>query len=198
MEFLVSPLIEFFTSPPFLNAFWVFIGIVAGALIQHYLGILNQKKQMQNALKALHTEIDMNLDAIQSFRTRLNYLRDRITAKQIEDSDIIISMHDFDYSILSPLVQSGHFHVLLGPTNAKSYFMFTRFFNNNHAAVINSTLKTEHTANKSLNFIDSLLTETSKYENTLRTLRNSRLRRGQLYIPASGAKALTPPSPPNP
>lgn len=140
----------------FANAFWVFIGIVAGACIQFLLGMLTQRGQRKNAIRVLRTEIEMNLSQLESLLERVNYLRERISANQISDQDLLISMHGFDYSAVNPLVASGYFHILLGHKHVKQYFDFMRFFNNNSAEIINSTLRTEHAGSKSLDYLEKL------------------------------------------
>jgi len=137
----------------FANAFWVFVGVVAGALIQYLLGWLTLHSQKKNAMKALLTEISMNREEVKEFEKRIRYLRERISASQISDADLFISMQGFDYSIVNPLVESGHFHVLLGHKDVKNYFEFMKFFNNNNAQLINSMLRTEHEKSKSLDYL---------------------------------------------
>lgn len=137
----------------FANAFWVFVGVVAGALIQYLLGWLTQRSQKRNAMKALLTEISINRKEVAEFINRLWYLRERVSANQISDADLFISMQGFDYSIVNPLVNSGHFHVLLGHKDVKNYFEFMKFFNNQNADLINSMLRTEHEKAKSLDYL---------------------------------------------
>ena len=45
---------------------------------------------------------------------RVNFLKERVAAGQIAEEDLYIPMHGFDYSVVSPLVNSGHFHSMLG------------------------------------------------------------------------------------
>jgi hypothetical protein len=140
----------------FANAFWVFVGVVVGALIQYLLGWLTVRSQKKNAMKALLTEVSMNRSEVAEFKKRLGYLRERIAANQISEIDLFVSMQGFDYSIVNPLVSSGHFHVLLGHKDVKNYFEFMKFFNNSSAELINSMLRTEHEKAKSLDYLTLL------------------------------------------
>ena len=137
----------------FANAFWVFVGVVAGALVQYLLNWLTQRSQRKNAMKALHTEISLNLKQVEVFRGRIAYLRERISAHQIADDDLFVTMQGFDYSIVNPLVQAGYFHVMLGHTKVEQYFEFMRFLNNQNADFVNSMLRTEHGKAKSLDYL---------------------------------------------
>jgi hypothetical protein len=168
----VSEIVDGFTAilsgNAFANAFWVFVGVVAGALVQYFLGWLMLRSQRKNAMKALETEISLNLKQIEVFRERINYLRERISASQITDDDLFVSMQGFDYSIVNPLVQAGYFHVMLGHTKVEHYFEFMRFFNNQNAQLVNSMLRTEHKKAKSLNYLILLSERTDSLVSGLR------------------------------
>ncbi|MCB1370122.1 MAG: hypothetical protein H6896_12190 [Rhodovulum sp.] len=151
----------------FWNAFWVFIGIVAGALIQYLFSMLNVRAARKTAAQVLTTEIQMNLSEASRFRERLEYLKDRIAAHQIKSEDIYVSMAEFDYSALNPLVASGYFHSALGPEKAKAYLEFLRFFNNGSCDVVNSMLRTEHDRGKSIEYLNWLKNKSKELEGRL-------------------------------
>ena len=74
-------------------------------------------------------------------------------------------MQGFDYSIVNPLVMSGHFHVMLGHERVVKYFNFMRFFSNQNASTVNSMLRTEHEKAKSLDYLaylDAKIREVAK------------------------------------
>lgn len=151
----------------FANAFWVFVGVVAGAFVQYFLNWLNQRSQRKNAMKALLTEISLNLNQVKVFRDRVTYLVERVKENQIAADDLFVNMQGFDYSIVNPLVQAGYFHVMLGHAKVEQYFEFMRFFNNQNGQVINSMLRTEHEKAKALDYLAWLEGEIRKRESGL-------------------------------
>lgn len=140
----------------FWNAFWVFIGVVAGAGIQYRLMQNTVAKQREMAFKVLKTESEMNCAEVGRLLDRIKYLKDRVGASQIEPGDLFISMQAFDYSALNPLVNSGQFHSMLSAEDVRSYLEFVRFFSNGNAQIINSQLRTEHDRGKSIDYLDWL------------------------------------------
>jgi hypothetical protein len=105
----------------------------------------------------LRAEIELNLDAVEVFQRRVRYLRDRIMAGQVSEDDLFVSASNFDYSVVSPLVNLGYFHMLLGPDYVKKYFRFMQFFNNSSAQQMNSDLRLKHAEGKSIDLLDMLL-----------------------------------------
>ncbi|OOY21690.1 hypothetical protein BMI86_03795 [Thioclava sp. DLFJ5-1] len=160
----------------FWNAFWLFLGIVAGALVQHALNALVKHSQRKNAIAVLKTEITINLQALEDFKKRISGLRELISAQQIDEQDLFVSTAEFDYSLVSPLVNSGHFHAELGPEFVKAYFSFMRFFNNENAKLLNSMLRTEHEKGSSLKYLDWLFKRSSELGNALQSLRDEKLK----------------------
>jgi hypothetical protein len=154
----------------FANAFWVSVGVVAGAFVQYLLGLLNVRAQRKYARKALNTEIKLNNKQLVLLNSRIQYLRERIGASQILDDDLFVSMQGFDYSIVNPLVMSGHFHVMLGHEKVEKYFDFMKFFNNQNASLVNSMLRTEHEKSKSLDYLIWLEGEISRLGGKLRDI----------------------------
>jgi hypothetical protein len=137
----------------FANAFWVFVGIVAGSFVQFILTWLVQWSQRRAARKALDTEKMLNLSQVAVLRERIRYLKERIAAGQIIEDDLFFSMQGFDYSMVAPLINSGHFHVMLGHEKVFDYFLFMKFFNNDNAETLNSMLRTEHEKKLSLDYL---------------------------------------------
>jgi hypothetical protein len=154
----------------FANAFWVCLGIIAGALVQFLLNWIVSLSQRRNALAALRTEIELNLGESASIRARLIYIKERLAAGQIQEADLFLSMQGFDYSIVNPLVVTGHFHVTLGAMKVRRYFEFMRFLNNSNAQVINSMMRTEHERGQSLNYLDWLIKKVDELNEGLKLI----------------------------
>jgi hypothetical protein len=159
----------------FQNAFWIFLGIVAGAVIQHLLHRLNIRWQRNVAFRILKAEIELNLEALASLRARVGYLKDRISASQISENDLFISMEQFDYSALGPLIGQGFFHSMLGPDLMKKYFSFSRIFNNGYAETINSMIRLKHEEGKSLDYLDGVLAAITQAEQELNIIKSAKL-----------------------
>ena len=89
-------LVQVVGTVAFQNALWLFLGVVAGALIQHFLHRLNLRWQRNTAFAVLKSEIDLNLDALAGLEDRVRYLKERISAGQIDPDELFISMGQFD------------------------------------------------------------------------------------------------------
>jgi len=160
----------------FWNAFWLFLGVVAGALVQYVLDALVKRSQRKNAIAVLKTEITINLQALEDFKKRISELKELISAQQIDEQDLFVSTAEFDYSLVSPLVNSGHFHAELGPEFVKAYFSFMRFFNNEHAKLLNSMLRMEHEKGLSIKYLDWLSKRSLELGDSLQWLRDKKLK----------------------
>lgn len=150
MEYLKEGVEQIGASNGFANAFWIFLGIVCGVLIQFFFNWLTARQQRRNAVEVLKVEIEMNLVELDLFLQKLNFLRERIAANQIEPNEVFVSMQGFDFSAMSPLIATGHFHHYLGSSGSRAYFEFARFFSDANAVNLNSMLKTDHASGKSL------------------------------------------------
>lgn len=159
----------------FLAGFWVFIGIVAGAIIQYILNKISQREARKIALKILKTEIIINLEACKSLRQRLSYIRERVGARQISETDLFITMQDFDYSSIGVLASNGLLHTILGPELTQKYFSISRQYNNNSAIICSDMLRNEHAKEKSLDYIKWLTDKLDKDEEFLVSLKEARI-----------------------
>lgn len=149
------------------SALWLFLGIIAGAAIQYRLNKRVLEDQRTMARRILRTEIELNLSELNNFYQRVSFLRERISASQIDEQNIFISFELFDYSAMSPLVQSGHFHTILTQEQIRDYFAFVRFFSNANASIITSELKAEHGRRKSLDYLAFLEEQAQSLEERL-------------------------------
>ncbi|WP_424965961.1 hypothetical protein [Dinoroseobacter sp. S375] len=134
----------------------VFLGIVAGVFVQLLAHFIMLHFQTKNAIEILRSEVELNTSELENLRTQLRLLRGRISAGQVQDSELFISMDSFNYSAMDPLIQSGHFHKLLKSDGVRQYFGAVRFLNTENAMRLVTMLRDEHQANKSLNFLDWL------------------------------------------
>lgn len=105
----------FLSWSAFANAFWVFVGIVAGALIQHGLKWLVQRTQRENAKRVFRVETSINRNVLEILSESLKRKKERFVAGQQTDQDFFIDMSGFNYRIVDPLINAGYFHDLLGP-----------------------------------------------------------------------------------
>lgn len=152
----------------FANAFWVFIGIVAGALIQHGLNWLTQRKQRENAKRLFRVETSINRSALQSLAENLRRKKERFVAGQQVDQDFFIDMSAFNYRLVDPLINSGHFHEFLGAEGVKRYFQYAGELNINNAQNLIAMLRQEAEAGRSLNMLDWLIdTKLTEWESHL-------------------------------
>lgn len=164
-----------FESTAFQNAFWLFLGIVAGALVQHLLHRLNMRWQRNTAFEVLKSEIELNLDALTELERRAVYLKSRISGSQIDENELFLSMAQFDYSVVGPLVNQGFFHAMLGPDLIKKYFGFSRHFNNDYARIVSSNLRLKHEEGKSLDYLDAMIEAIYAARKALEVIKGAKL-----------------------
>lgn len=174
MEYVNHGLAQILASNGFANAFWIFLGIVVGAFIQYFLNFILAGQQRRNAVSVLHVEIEVNLIEFGMFMERLRFLREKISANQIQTDEIFVSMQGFDYSAMQALISTGHFHYHLGSSGSQAYFSFVRFFSNANAVNLNSMLRTNHAAGKSLDFLKWLESESLRLGAAYSALKNNR------------------------
>ncbi|MDD9728502.1 hypothetical protein PVW46_01135 [Mameliella sp. AT18] len=145
-----------FSQPGFQNAFWLFLGVVAGALIQHFLGFLSKHSQAENALKVLQSEITYNLREAQKFESELGQSTQRLSKGEISAVDVFFRMSGFDYSALSPLNSTGYLHILLGPDLMPSLLRFQGFFNDTHGQRLKELFHNEFNRGNGVKFLQDV------------------------------------------
>ena len=93
---------------------------------------------------------------------------DRFTAGQEQEHDYFLDMSAFNYRIVDPLINTGHFHEILGPDGVAKYMKYANELNNANANNLHDILKKEASAEKSLNFWDWLIdTKVPEWESNL-------------------------------
>ncbi len=139
-----------------ITGFGIFIGLVAGVIVQLIANQFTLKKQRKNAVSVFNTEAQLNLGAVEDLLQQLQNLRERISANQVNQAQMWVSFEEFDFSATGPLNQAGHLHAMLGPDGLKDHLRVLPFFNNQKAAHFSQMLQDEHKAGTSLNFLDWL------------------------------------------
>ncbi|WP_370304267.1 hypothetical protein [Pseudooceanicola sp.] len=167
--------LNLFESEAFANSFWLFLGILSGALIQHTLSILSSRRQARTALRVMQIELEYNLGEVSDFLSRVKWLKERISSGQIKEYDLFIDMQKFDYSSIAPLANSGYFHILLGPRLIKRYLEFSHFFRVGNAENLTKMLKIEHGSGRSMAFLDWVEERAAELSNGVEPITRSRL-----------------------
>ena len=157
------------------EAFWVFIGILAGALIQFFLQKLEKRSGAKAAFQVLKTEIDLNLKDVDKFKDNIQNLKHLISSAQIKPEEINIFMSGFDYSAMGPLTSQGYFHYLLGPKRASAYIEFMRFFNNANAQGLSGWVRDQHTQGHSISVLNGLVERADNLAGELRKIKSARM-----------------------
>ena len=171
---------ELWANAAFQNALWLFLGIVAGALVQFMLSRMQVRSGANNALRVMKTEIELNLDEYENFKRQIARLKELISAGQVNEGELLITMEGFNYSAVNPLVQQGFFHYMLGAEKAKEYFAFMRFFNNDNANVLTNILRNQHQLSKSIAFLNYIESKGFERREGLSEIMGAKLRRGLL------------------
>lgn len=154
MKTVIDGISAILSGNAFANAFWVFVGIVAGALIQYLLGWLSLRSQRRNARRLFGVEATINRQALDDLKESFRRKKDRFVAGQVADTDYYIDMSRFNYRIVDPLVNSGHFHDILGPEGVQRYFRYAGDLNIENAKSLLAIFRQEAESGRSLNFLD--------------------------------------------
>ena len=107
----------------------LFLGIVAGAIVQYLFHRILSIEQVYRAKKIFVVELEINKLELRRYRKKLEELKDRIAAGPIPESDILLDMVSFNYRGLQVLVNNGFFHLVMSPRQIRSYFEFTNTYN---------------------------------------------------------------------
>lgn len=153
------------------QALWVFIGIVAGALIQFLLGQLQFWMFRRNAKKLFRVETEINRSELSKLKLDIERKKQRFVANQQTSDDYFFDLSDFNYRIIDPLINSGQFHAILGPEAVANYFRFLNALRSDRAVNWQNALRQQHEHGKSLQFFDWLLeTKMKEWEGFLSTV----------------------------
>ncbi|MBP0483577.1 hypothetical protein [Sagittula salina] len=158
----------------FTNSLWLFLGIVAGSLIQLLLQYVERQRQASAALKVLQNEIIFNLRVADEF---LQIVEDQIRPLQsgeIEPRDFYFPTHSFDYSALGPLNNSGFLHLLLGPDRMSRLLRFQGFFNNAHGSALSHQLISNANSGKGIQFLQNVVKSAKVHRSGLESVLNTR------------------------
>ena len=141
----------------FFNALWLFLGIVAGSLVQYFLNWLTLTKQRSNAKRIFAIETALNRSELNKLKQAIQRKKERFIAAQVLDHDYFLDMSGFNYRIVDPLINSGHFHEMLGPDGVARYMRYANELNVGNANNLINLLRSEDEAGRSLAFLDWLL-----------------------------------------
>ena len=155
-------------SEMFFNSLWLFLGVVAGAAIQFTLNWIVLRQQRSTAKRLFRVETAINREELRKLSKDLKRKKERFVARQVSDGDFFIDMSGFNYRIIDPLVNTGHFHSLLGPDGVAQYFRFANELNIERASWMMDALRAQHEAGQSLGFLDWLIdTKLPEWETSL-------------------------------
>ncbi|WP_300013178.1 hypothetical protein [uncultured Roseobacter sp.] len=116
----------------FVNAFWVFVGIVAGALIQWVLNYLTFRSSFRRARRVFYSEVLINWRELRSLEIRLKQLRKAIEDGTARAELVSVDMSRFAYRTIDLLINSGNFHQIFSPETMSKVFEFSSVFNQNY------------------------------------------------------------------
>jgi hypothetical protein len=178
----VSDIFGVVGSPAFLNGFGVFVGILAGVIIQQLVNGLTLRRQARTALQVMQTEISYNRSEVLELIKRIDWLKQRIASNQLSETDLFLPMQKFDYSSIGPLTNAGYFHVLLGPERVRKYLEFYHFFRIENGVELTTMLKAEHTDGRSMAFLEWVESRAKELVDGLEPIERSSLAKFQMKL----------------
>jgi hypothetical protein len=153
------------------NGFWIFLGIIVGAVVQFLFQKILQYDQRRNAIKLLKIEVDINKGALERLEAQLERTKTRIGSGQVSEDNLFIDFSEFIYRIADPLINSGYFHLLLDAEGVKAYFKFVNELNYQKANDLTIILREKHIENGSMEFMEWLIdTKIIEWKSWLETL----------------------------
>ncbi|MEI4263652.1 hypothetical protein [Roseovarius sp. D0-M9] len=120
---------DFLTSTAFQQSFWLFLGVVAGALIQFLFHYIISRSQRGKAKKLFLVEIEINAEVLKTLEAEILRKKSRFVSGQQNEYDFNFDFSDFNYRMVDPLINTGHFHQIVGAVGVKSYFTFMNNLN---------------------------------------------------------------------
>lgn len=163
-------MVDFLSS----NPFWLFLGIVAGALIQHVLGIFDRHRQARAALKVLQVEVKRNLEEASRYIAEIDRQLTLFSSGELDVDNIFFPMSAFDYSALGPLNNSGYLHLLLGSQALSDVLRFNGHFNNETGKMLHSVLQQRKSTSSAASFLQEEKGRAVDYRDKLETIMNAR------------------------
>ncbi|WP_149779284.1 hypothetical protein [Roseovarius litoreus] len=154
---------EFLTS----NPFWLFLGIVSGALIQYFLGWLERHRQARTALKVLQIEVRRNLELADLYIQHIVEQCQLVSAQEREANEVYFPTQSFDYSAMGPLNNSGYLHILLGPQVLSDLLRFNSHFNNRNADLLHDYLVQSARHGSATTFLQDEIKRAKDYRKSL-------------------------------
>ena len=98
--------------------------------------------------------------------------KNRFVSGQQNDQDFSFDFGDFNYRMVDPLINTGHFHEIVGAEGVKSYFKFMNDLNSQNELVFKNLLKQEHDRNTSVHFLEYVIdTKLVEWKETINLMR---------------------------
>lgn len=141
----------------FWNAFWIFIGIVAGAAIQYVLQWFASLSQRKNAKRLMKIEIEINRRALAALSSHIAETKEYALSNELAGRYIFFDMSGFSYLLSNPLISTGHFHDILGADGVSAYFKFAQDLNTSNAQNIKALFDQEVQNGKTMSFLNWLI-----------------------------------------
>ncbi|MFD0858885.1 hypothetical protein [Roseovarius aquimarinus] len=139
------------------SAFWVFVGVVAGAIIQFFFHYIISLSQRANAKRLFRVELEINSELLAGVEADLLRKKSLFVSGQQNETDFIFNFFDFNYRMVDPLINTGHFHAIVGADGVKAYFQFMNDLNSGNAISLEKILRRQHDENTSVRFLDHLI-----------------------------------------
>jgi len=165
---------QFLQSEAFSNAFWVFVGIVAGTVVQLFAQFLDRQRQAKAALQVLNAEINHNLKQVDAFMDSTRDQLEQLNADEVSPDQFIFWTETFDYSALGPLNNSGYLHILLGADLMSNLLRFTGFFNNDKSRSLHELLQKEYAKGNQTKYVQWVLSHSQNLANGLRIIQTKK------------------------
>ncbi|MDW3119116.1 MAG: hypothetical protein R8G60_16020 [Roseovarius pacificus] len=164
------------------NPFWLFLGVVAGALIQSLLHWLERHRQANAALKTLQVEIEYNLEKADAYICTIEKQKDLLVSNEVDAKKLFFPMFEFDYSALGPVNNSGYLHILLGAENLGPVLRFSGHFNNRNGELLYAALQQSASAGRTVTFLQEEIESAKRLRDQLKPILKAKKKTFRLNV----------------
>lgn len=114
----------------------VFLGLVAGVVVQVAAQWVDRWRNQGYAKRLLKVEIELNLDILSDLQKEIVRIKDLAAAQGLGEHDHYVNMRLFSYNAATALINHGWFHRILNKQSIRSIYEFMSFYNQENANFI--------------------------------------------------------------
>ena len=154
------------------QAFWVFVGIVAGSFVQYGFHLILMRSHEKNARLVFLAEVAINELELAKVMRSLERKRAQFISGELDPNSFFFDFTGFNYRAVDPLINSGFFHKILGAELVKSYFEFMNHLNVQYAHGLQQLLTEKYEEERAVTFLNHIIDDRApEWADTIRRIK---------------------------